>query len=133
MPLSFLWPGIYYDVGKRPTAATDLGRCASWYAAVAGLLACGLAPVLAAAVNSPVVMGRRLWQETRVALFQQSVDERSELQLRRGRRPRVNFGDNWIRESVLAIFLDVQDSSSIGNGVGSQNFSIFRFLTDCAS
>ncbi len=62
------------------------------------------APVLAAAVNSPIVMGRRLWQETRVALFQQSVDERSELHLRRGRRPRVNFGDDWIKESVLEIF-----------------------------
>ncbi len=62
------------------------------------------APVLAAAVNSPLVMGRRLWQETRVALFQQSVDERSELQLRRGRRPRVNFGDHWVNESVLEIF-----------------------------
>src|SRR5690606_9946602 len=28
------------------------------------------APVLAAAVNSPVLLGRRLWAETRVALFQ---------------------------------------------------------------
>ncbi len=28
------------------------------------------APVLAAAVNSPLLLGRRLWQETRVALFQ---------------------------------------------------------------
>jgi hypothetical protein len=37
------------------------------------------APVLAVAVNSPVLFGQRLWQETRVALFQHSTDERSRL------------------------------------------------------
>jgi CBS domain-containing protein/gamma-glutamyl:cysteine ligase YbdK (ATP-grasp superfamily) len=62
------------------------------------------APVLAAAVNSPVLLGRRLWQETRVALFQRSVDTRSNAHQSRGLRPRVSFGDAWIRESVLEIF-----------------------------
>src|SRR5690606_30745765 len=62
------------------------------------------APVLACAVNSPFVLQHRLWHETRVALFQQSVDERSETHLHRGRRPRVSFGDAWVRESVLEIF-----------------------------
>jgi CBS domain-containing protein/gamma-glutamyl:cysteine ligase YbdK (ATP-grasp superfamily) len=62
------------------------------------------APVLAAAVNSPVLLGRRLWQETRVALFQRSVDARSSAHQARGLRPRVSFGDAWIRDSVLEIF-----------------------------
>ena len=62
------------------------------------------APVLAAATNSPILLGRRLWRETRVALFQQSVDARSAAHQLRGRRPRVNFGDGWVRESVLEIF-----------------------------
>jgi len=62
------------------------------------------APVLAAATNSPLLLGRRLWRETRVALFQQSVDARSAAHQLRGRRPRVNFGDGWIRDSVLEIF-----------------------------
>ncbi|MCA8974439.1 MAG: CBS domain-containing protein [Planctomycetes bacterium] len=62
------------------------------------------APVLAAAVNSPLLLGRRLWRETRVALFQQSVDARSAAHQMRGRRPRVNFGDGWVRDSVLEIF-----------------------------
>lgn len=62
------------------------------------------APVLAAATNSPMLLGRRLWRETRVALFQQSVDGRSQAHQLRGRRPRVNFGDGWVRESVLEIF-----------------------------
>ncbi len=64
------------------------------------------APVLAAAVNSPLLVGRRLWQETRVALFQQSVDARSDTHARRGLRPRVNFGDRWVERSVAEIFRD---------------------------
>jgi CBS domain-containing protein len=62
------------------------------------------APVLAAAVNSPVLLGRRLWNETRVALFQRSVDARSSAHQARGLRPRVSFGDAWVKESVLEIF-----------------------------
>jgi CBS domain-containing protein len=62
------------------------------------------APVLAAAVNSPVLLGHRLWHETRVALFQRSVDVRTSAQQARGLRPRVSFGDGWIRDSVLEIF-----------------------------
>lgn len=61
-------------------------------------------PVLAAAVNSPVFLGHRLWQETRVALFQLSVDERSTTHQSRGFPPRVTFGTGWVRESVLEIF-----------------------------
>jgi CBS domain-containing protein/gamma-glutamylcysteine synthetase len=62
------------------------------------------APVLAAAVNSPVLLRHRLWHETRVALFQQSVDTRSETHAQRGGRARVNFGDHWIEHSILEIF-----------------------------
>ena len=62
------------------------------------------APVLAAAVNSPTFLGQRLWQETRVALFQLSVDERSTTQQSRNFPPRVTFGSGWVRESVLEIF-----------------------------
>jgi CBS domain-containing protein len=64
------------------------------------------APLLAGAVNSPVLMGKRLWEETRMALFQSSVDDRSVAQLTRGQLARVRFGDAWIRESVLEIFRD---------------------------
>lgn len=62
------------------------------------------APVLSVCTNSPLLLGRRLWRETRVALFQQSVDARSAAHQLRGRRPRVNFGDGWVRDSVLEIF-----------------------------
>ena len=62
------------------------------------------APVLAAAVNSPLLFGQRLWQETRVALFQHSTDERSRSQLARNHPTRVNFGDRWIQSSVVELF-----------------------------
>jgi CBS domain-containing protein/gamma-glutamyl:cysteine ligase YbdK (ATP-grasp superfamily) len=64
------------------------------------------APVLAVAVNSPLLFGHRLWQETRVALFQHSTDERSRPQLARSHPTRVSFGDHWLRNSVVELFHD---------------------------
>ncbi len=61
-------------------------------------------PQLACAVNSPILMGHRLWHETRVALFEQSVDTRSEIKAQRGNRSRVSFGDRWVESSVMEIF-----------------------------
>jgi len=63
-------------------------------------------PVLAAAVNSPVLLGNRLWHETRVALFEHSVDHRSRTHRSRGQRARVRFGERWVEKSVLEIFRD---------------------------
>lgn len=62
------------------------------------------APVLAAAVNSPLLLGRRLWHETRIALFERSMDTRPTAPGDREQRPRVHFGDGWVRESVLELF-----------------------------
>jgi CBS domain-containing protein len=64
------------------------------------------APVLAVAVNSPLLLGQRLWQETRVALFQHSTDERSRPQLVRNQPTRVTFGDRWLENSVIELFHD---------------------------
>ena len=64
------------------------------------------APVLAVAVNSPFLFGQRLWQETRVALFQHSTDERSRHQLARNQPTRVSFGDRWLQHSVVELFHD---------------------------
>lgn len=62
------------------------------------------APLLAAAVNSPLLFGRRLWQETRVALFERSVDARSNAERARGGHPRVTFGSGWVQSSVVELF-----------------------------
>jgi CBS domain-containing protein/gamma-glutamyl:cysteine ligase YbdK (ATP-grasp superfamily) len=62
------------------------------------------APCLAAGTNSPILFGKRLWRETRIALFQQAVDTRSSNLYLREMRPRVHFGTDWVDESVLEIF-----------------------------
>jgi CBS domain-containing protein len=62
------------------------------------------APLLAAAVNSPILLGKRLWHETRIAVFEYSIDTRSKTHQERGLRPRVHFGDRWLENSVTEIF-----------------------------
>jgi CBS domain-containing protein len=60
-------------------------------------------PMVAIAANSPLLFGRRLWAETRIALFRQAVDTRSHAHLRES-EARVSFGTRWIRDSVLEIY-----------------------------
>jgi len=62
------------------------------------------APVIAAASNSPFLFGKQLWRETRIAVFQQSVDTRAPSANTREQSPRVSFGRRWIDESVVEIF-----------------------------
>lgn len=61
-------------------------------------------PVLASAVNSPLLFGKRLWKETRIALFHQSVDTRQVGDHLRESSPRVTFGNQWLEESILEIY-----------------------------
>lgn len=62
------------------------------------------APLLAVAANSPLLIGHRLWHETRVALFQHSTDERSSVRQARSHPPRVSFGEGWVNNSIIEIF-----------------------------
>jgi len=62
------------------------------------------APVMALAANSPLVFGKRLWHESRIALFQQALDTRTTHDHLRERKPRVNFGDGWLNKSILEIY-----------------------------
>lgn len=62
------------------------------------------APLLAAAANSPIFLSHRLWHETRIALFQHSTDERSNTRQLRSHPPRVSFGENWVKDSVIEVF-----------------------------
>ena len=61
------------------------------------------APVLAAGTNSPILFGKRLWQETRIPIFQQVVDTRTEGAGQREMLARVRFGEEWARSSVLDV------------------------------
>jgi CBS domain-containing protein len=76
------------------------------FAALYNLAQAMSAPLLAAAVNSPLLFGQRLWNETRVALFQRSVDVRSAAHKRRAAPPRVSFGERWLEKSILEIYKD---------------------------
>ncbi len=61
-------------------------------------------PILAACANSPLLFGRRLWAETRIALFQQSLDTRGADLHMREMSPRVRFGGSWLESSVTELF-----------------------------
>ena len=63
-----------------------------------------LAPVLAAGVNSPVLFGRRLWAETRIALFEQACDIRTPGMHLRDSPGRVSFGSQWLKGSVVDLY-----------------------------
>ncbi len=71
----------------------------NWAQAIAG-------PVLSVSCNSPLLMGKRLWAETRIALFQQSIDLRNTSNLKRDVEPRVSFGNRWLENSAVELYQD---------------------------
>jgi gamma-glutamyl:cysteine ligase YbdK (ATP-grasp superfamily) len=58
---------------------------------------------VAVSANSPFLLGKELWRETRIPLFEQATDTRSEELKAQGVRPRVWFGERWIT-SVFDLF-----------------------------
>lgn len=69
----------------------------NWAQAIAG-------PVLGVCSNSPLLLGRELWSETRIALFQQSIDTRISSYATKDQLARVNFGEAWEHGSIAEIF-----------------------------
>ena len=63
-------------------------------------------PVLSGCVNSPILLGKELWSETRIALFRQSIDVRNSGNYIRERQPRVTFGRMWLENNAAEIFKD---------------------------
>jgi hypothetical protein len=63
------------------------------------------APAIALAGNSPLLFGRHLWEETRLALFRAAFDERP-ASGEDWRAPRVSFGYGWGRTSPLELFTE---------------------------
>jgi len=60
--------------------------------------------VLAIAGNSPWLLGHRLWHETRVPLFKQSIDGRDAESRATHLPARVDFGHGWVREGAFELF-----------------------------
>lgn len=75
----------------------DFIQSYNWAQAIAG-------PLLGVCTNSPLLMGRELWKETRIALFQQSLDTRKWSYALKEQAARVGFGSHWQEHSVAEIF-----------------------------
>ncbi|MDT9594570.1 glutamate--cysteine ligase [Nocardioides zeae] len=58
---------------------------------------------VALGANAPYLLGREVWRETRIPLFEQATDTRSEELKAQGVRPRVWFGERWVT-SVFDLF-----------------------------
>jgi gamma-glutamyl:cysteine ligase YbdK (ATP-grasp superfamily) len=61
---------------------------------------------LAVSCNSPFFLGHRLWAETRIALFKQSVDTRGATSPEWRRAARVPFGHGWVRNGAHELFAE---------------------------
>ncbi|MCG5214252.1 glutamate--cysteine ligase [Streptosporangium sp. KLBMP 9127] len=60
-------------------------------------------PALAVSGNSPFFIGRELWEETRIALFEESADDR-DIERRWRRDGRVAFGSDWVSGGAGELF-----------------------------
>jgi gamma-glutamyl:cysteine ligase YbdK (ATP-grasp superfamily) len=93
---------------------------------------------LAVGANSPYLLGKELWRETRIPLFEQATDTRSEELKAQGVRPRVWFGERWVT-SVFDLFeenvryfpallpvSDDEDPLKVLEGGGTPNLSELR-------
>lgn len=83
---------LHYQVGSN-----EFVDLYNWAQLISG-------PVLASSTNSPLLLGKRLWRETRIALFQQSIDIRQSKDHLRERSSRVSFGNRWIYDSIVDSF-----------------------------
>lgn len=73
----------------------------------ASLITCG--PLLALATNSPLLFGHRLWQETRIPLFEQSVDLGGYGGLGDITARRVSLGRGYVQQTLLELYQENLD------------------------
>lgn len=93
---------------------------------------------IAVGANAPYLLGKNLWAETRIPLFEQATDTRAEELKAQGVRPRVWFGERWIT-SVFDLFeenvryfpallpvIDEEDPLTVLEAGGTPNLSELR-------
>lgn len=61
-------------------------------------------PMIAISTNSPCLFGKRLWQESRIPVFEQSVPTGGYGGAATGPIQRVSFGYNYVQESLFECF-----------------------------
>lgn len=86
------------------------------------------APVMAIAANSPIVFGKRLWHESRIAMFQQALDVRTTHHHMRERSPRVSFGTGWLEKSLLEIYREdiARFRVLLGNDIKEESMELIK-------
>lgn len=99
---------MHHDDVMLESAATSLQvhiqvrqhQAAAYYNAAQVLAA----PMVAATGNSPFFLGKDLWAETRIPVFEQSVNTRNRREGRYRTPARVTFGHQYVQESLLELF-----------------------------
>ncbi len=75
----------------------DFASSYNWAQAIVG-------PILGVSTNSPLLLGKELWNETRIALFQQSIDTRKYVTAQINQQARVSFGEDWVKGSIIDFY-----------------------------
>ena len=78
-------------------APDDFISSYNWAQAISG-------PILGVCTNSPILLGRELWSETRIGLFQQSIDTRNSSFALENKQSRVSFSKEWAKGTVVDLF-----------------------------
>jgi hypothetical protein len=104
-PLDELCDDVTFD-GAATSLQVHLRVEPAAFAATFNAAQIATAPVLAAAGNSPLFLGHRLWAETRVALCRQAIDERIASAEEDWRPGRVSFGHGWVRRGAHELFAE---------------------------
>lgn len=97
------------------------------------------APMVAISANSPLLFGKRLWQETRIPLFEQAVAVGGIAGGAFGPLKRVSFGSGYARHSIMEVFsenaehfplllpVDLGDETGRFNHLRLHNGTIWRW------
>ena len=93
-PLRLRWEDVTLE-GAATGLHVHLRMPPSAFASAFNAAQMAVAPVLAASGNSPLLLGHVLWEETRVALFGQAVDDRAPV-TEAWFASRASFGHGWI-------------------------------------
>lgn len=99
---------LYHDDVMLESAATSLQvhiqvnqlQAAAYFNAATVIAA----PIVAATGNSPFLFGKDLWAETRIPLFEQSVNTCNRRSDRYQTPARVTFGSGYLHRSLLELF-----------------------------
>ncbi len=78
-------------------APDDFISSYNWAQAISG-------PILGVCTNSPILLGRELWSETRIGLFQQSIDTRNSSFALENKQSRVSFSKEWAKGTVADLY-----------------------------